>query len=52
MVRAGYAWHYKKYSANQELANIEIKAKLKKEGLWSAQDAVPPWLYRQQQKVK
>lgn len=52
MVRAGYAWHYKKYSASQELANIEMKAKLKKKGLWSAQDAIAPWLYRQQQKVK
>ncbi len=52
MVRAGYAWHYKKYSASQELSNIEIKAKLKKKGLWSAQDAIAPWLYRQQQKVK
>lgn len=48
MVRAGYAWHYKKYSASQELANIEMKAKLKKKGLWSAQDAIAPWLYRQQ----
>lgn len=47
MVRAGYAWHYKKYSASQELANIEMKAKLKKKGLWSAQDAVAPWIYRQ-----
>lgn len=48
MVRAGYAWHYKKYSASQELANIEIKAKLQKRGLWSAPNAVAPWLYRQQ----
>lgn len=48
MVRAGYAWHYKKYSASQELANIEIKAKLQKKGLWSDPNAVAPWLYRQQ----
>lgn len=48
MVRAGYAWHYKKYSASQELANIEIKAKLQKKGLWSDQSVVAPWIYRQQ----
>lgn len=52
MVRAGYAWHYKKYSASQELSNIEIKAKLQKKGLWSAPNAVAPWLYRQHQKFK
>lgn len=48
MVRAGYAWHYKKYSASQELSNIEIKAKLQKKGLWSDQSVVAPWIYRQQ----
>lgn len=52
MVRAGYAWHYKKYSTSQELANIELKAKSKKQGLWAAPNAVAPWLYRQQQKFK
>lgn len=52
MIRAGYAWHYKKYSTSQELANIEVLAKSKKQGLWSAPDAVAPWLYRQQQKAK
>ena len=52
MVRAGYAWHYKKYSGNQELSNMEIKARLKKRGLWSDQDVVAPWIYRQQQNIK
>lgn len=52
MIRAGYAWHYKKYSTNQDLANIEVLAKSKKQGLWSAPDAVAPWQYRQQQNIK
>lgn len=52
MVRAGYAWHYKKYSTNQELANIEVQAKSEKQGLWSSPAAVAPWLYRQQQNIK
>lgn len=52
MVRAGYAWHYKKYSTSQELANIEVNAKSKKQGLWHDHDAVAPWLYRHQEKVK
>lgn len=52
MVRASYAWHYKKYSGNQELSNMEIKARLKKRGLWAEPNAVAPWLYRQQQKFK
>lgn len=52
MIRAGYAWHYKKYSTNQELANIERQTKTKRRGLWADQDAVAPWIYRQQQNIK
>lgn len=48
MVRTGYAWHYNKYSKNQALTNIERTAKSKKQGLWSDQDAIAPWIYRQQ----
>lgn len=52
MIRAGYAWHYKKYSTNPEFSNIEIKAKSKKQGLWSDQAVTAPWIYRHQQNNK
>lgn len=26
LIKAGFAWHYKKYSSNQEYAKLEVKA--------------------------
>ena len=46
LVRAGLAWHYKKYSSHQSLADLEIQAQRKKIGLWSDPRPVPPWAYR------
>ena len=35
LVRNGMAWHYKRYSKSKELADLEIKAREEKIGLWS-----------------
>lgn len=46
MIRAGYAWHYKKYSKDVLLTNLEIQARKNKLGLWKDKDPVAPWEIR------
>lgn len=46
MVKSGLAWHYKKYSTNQEYAKLEDFAKKAKVGLWSDKSSVSPWSFR------
>jgi micrococcal nuclease len=47
MVRAGYAWWYRKYAPNDRvLGDLENKACRAKRGLWADPQAVPPWEYR------
>ena len=51
-VRAGLAWHYKKYQTEQtqvdrELYSVaEIEARDAKRGLWYDPEPIPPWEYR------
>lgn len=45
LVRSGYAWHYKKYSNDTILANLEIVARNNKAGLWAG-NPIAPWEYR------
>jgi endonuclease YncB( thermonuclease family) len=46
LIKAGLAWHYKKYSSDRNLSELEIQARNKRVGLWSDPKAVPPWEYR------
>ncbi len=46
MVSNGHAWHFKKYSKNQNYAQTELKARASKVGLWSLPNPVPPWEWR------
>lgn len=46
MVKAGYAWMYRKYSNDINLDSLESAAKEKKLGLWSDKNAIAPWEYR------
>lgn len=46
LLRAGMAWHYVNYSADEGLAEIESKARLMKIGLWSDPLPVAPWEWR------
>jgi micrococcal nuclease len=46
IVGAGYAWQYKKYSNDPEIANLEAVARKAKKGLWEDGNAVPPWEFR------
>lgn len=46
MVRAGYAWHFKKYSKDKNLADDENHARSNKAGLWADNEPVAPWEFR------
>ena len=43
MIKAGLAWHFKKYSTDTVLSNLEIMARNSKLGLWVDKNPMPPW---------
>ncbi len=51
-VKAGFAWHYKKYQHEQSAedrelyADAENKARNERLGLWRENNPMPPWDYR------
>lgn len=51
LVAEGYAWHYKYYSDNPALAQMEIRARAKKAGLWEEPNPIPPWDWRRGKRV-
>jgi endonuclease YncB( thermonuclease family) len=46
LVRAGYAWWYRRYSADQRLAALEGEARAARRGLWTDPNPQPPWEWR------
>ncbi|MCZ4319184.1 thermonuclease family protein [Aequorivita viscosa] len=46
MIKRGMAWHYKKYSDDENLAHLEIEAQRNKIGIWSDPNPIPPWEFR------
>ena len=46
MVRAGFAWHYKFFNQDADLADAETKAKAERLGMWADSKPVPPWDWR------
>lgn len=46
LVKAGLAWHYKKYSTDTVYARWEQTARSAKKGLWSEPAPVAPWQWR------
>jgi endonuclease YncB( thermonuclease family) len=46
LLKAGMAWHYKRYSKDKYLQKLENVARLKKVGLWQDPKAVAPWEWR------
>lgn len=52
LLKAGLAWHFKKYSRDPELAKLEFEARTKKVGLWAEPNPVPPWEWRSQKQSK
>ena len=57
-VKAGMAWHYKKYQKEQSVEDrrlyvlAEEQARAGKRGLWVDAEQTPPWVWRKQQKKK
>lgn len=43
MIRAGLAWHFKKYNSDATLSGIEIEARKSKVGLWIQDSPMAPW---------
>ena len=52
MVKDGCAWHYKKYSSDEVLAEAESDARAARRGLWEAGDAMAPWDWRNKDSKK
>lgn len=46
LVKAGLAWHYKKYSDKQIFADLEQTARENKIGLWADSNPIAPWDFR------
>ena len=46
MIRDGFAWHYKQYSSDTELADAEQSARAARRGLWAMANPVAPWEFR------
>lgn len=43
MLKAGLAWHFKKYNSDADLAQLEKEAQGAKIGIWSTDNPMPPW---------
>lgn len=52
LVKSGFAWHYKQYSKNEELSDLEEEARAKKAGLWADKNPVAPWDWRRAKRNK
>lgn len=46
LLKAGLAWHFKRYDKNPAWDNYEKVARKKKIGLWSMSNAIAPWEWR------
>jgi len=46
IVRAGYAWHFTRYSNDKQLAELQVEARENKRGLWLDKNPIPPWDFR------
>lgn len=46
MLKAGFAWHYKKYDSTPAYAKAEAEARTAKRGLWQDKSAIEPESFR------
>ena len=55
-IRAGMAWHYRRYESEQspvdrrDYAAAERRARAERVGLWADEGPVPPWRFREEQR--
>lgn len=50
MIKAGLAWHFKRYSKDEDLSSLELSSRTHKYGIWSMDHPTPPWEYRKKKK--
>lgn len=50
IVRAGYAWWYRKYSSDASLGDLEQEARIARRGLWRDPRPTAPWEWRAEQR--
>jgi micrococcal nuclease len=50
LVARGLAWHFKRYSDDEDLAEAEIAARRERKGLWADPSPVAPWDWRERQR--
>lgn len=50
IVKAGYAWWYRKYSKDASLGELEEEARRARRGLWQDKNPTPPWEWRATQR--
>lgn len=52
IMKAGYAWHFKKYSKSSLFNSLELLARDQKVGLWADAQAKAPWEFRKRKPAK
>lgn len=51
LIRKGLAWHYKYYSNDFVLAELEDASTKERIGLWTERNPIPPWEYRRSKRT-
>ena len=46
LLKAGLAWHYRRYSKDEKLQALEDQARARRKGLWKEKNPIPPWDWR------
>lgn len=49
ILKAGYAWHFTRYSNDPEFARLEQEAREARRGIWRDDHPIPPWEFRRRQ---
>jgi endonuclease YncB( thermonuclease family) len=52
ILKAGFAWHYRRYSDRRDYADAEEQARRAGIGLWAGKDPTPPWQWRRERRGK
>lgn len=52
ILKAGFAWHYRRYSDRQDYADAQEEARRAGVGLWADKDPTPPWEWRRESRRK
>ena len=50
ILKAGFGWHYRRYSDRQDYADAEEAARRAGIGLWADKDPTPPWEWRRERR--